>query len=378
VRLVWGTVLAVTGGRAGIQHLRVAVDVGGHAAVCYSQLTGVCSAGDRVLLNTTAVDLALGTGGVHFVVTRVPGASSTHDAGSACLKEEQPQGDVLADPSGGHIMKLRYTPLQRDVVSVEAPESPHHEAMARAVSADGLPVVCCGLHSQVPLVAAAVKRADPALRVVYCMTDQAALALAFSEIVASALEAGLIDATVTCGQAFGGGIEAVTTHSGLLAARHVLAADVAIVAIGPGVVGTATPFGHGGVAQGEAINAAASVSGLPIACLRLSFADTRERHRGVSHHTLTALTRVAMAHAIVAVPSLEEEQSRAVYAALLGEDIPASHEIVASAEGTITPPPLHGLTVTTMGRGPDQNPAFFSAAFAAGDVASRLALGTLD
>ena len=46
-------------------------------------------------------------------------------------------------------------------------------------------------------------------------------------------------------------------HTGLLAARHVLGADVAIVAQGPGNLGTGTRWGFSGVACGEAVNAAA-------------------------------------------------------------------------------------------------------------------------
>ncbi len=187
-------------------------------------------------------------------------------------------------------MKVRYTPLQVDVLSVEEQGSPHHAVMKEARTLSGMPVACCGLHSHVPLVAAAVKEADPNLKVAYCMTDFASLPLALSDMVRAARGAGLIDETISCGQAFGGGLEAVNLHSGLLAARHVVRADVAIVAIGPGVVGTATPFGHGGIAQGEAINAVASLGGMPVAVLRISFADERPRHQGVSHHTLTALS----------------------------------------------------------------------------------------
>jgi hypothetical protein len=295
VRLVWGIVSAVDWVSAGVQRLSVALDDGarGHA-VNYPQLAGTCSVADRVLLNTTAVELSLGTGGLHFVVAR---------AGTG-------QGVQFDEPSGGHVMKLRYTPLQHDVLSVESPESPHHTVMVEAEDLAQMPVVCCGLHSQVPLVAAAVKQMDPALRVAYCMTDQAALPIALSSVMAASEDAGLIDATVTCGQAFGGRLEAVNLHSGVLAARHVAHADVAIAAIGPGVVGTATAFGHGGIAQGEAINAVSVLGGTPIACLRVSFADDRTRHRVVSHHTLSALTRVALAPALVPVPSLPHDYAR--------------------------------------------------------------------
>jgi hypothetical protein len=279
MRLVWATVTGLVPAAGGLQRIEVLLDDGATGpALSYARLSGVCAMGDRVLVNTTAVDLELGTGGLHFVVAR---------AGDCT-------GVALDEPSGGHIMKLRYTPLQIDVCSVEEQASPHHETMRTAQDLGGMPVACCGLHSQVPLVAAAAKHADPDLRVAYVMTDFAALPLSLSELVRMSVSTGLIDSTVTCGQAFGGEHEAVNLHSGLLAARYVVGADIAVVAIGPGVVGTATPFGHGGVVQGEAVNAAGALGGTPVATLRLSFADERSRHRVVSHHTLTALSRIAL------------------------------------------------------------------------------------
>jgi len=362
MRLVWGTVTAAGSGAEGAQELTVEVDGASAArAVTYPEMTGECVPGDRVLLNTTAVDLSLGTGGSHFVVCREGSGSGTH----------------LDRRSGGHVMKLRYTPLQLDVLAVESPESPHHEIMASSTSLEGMPVVCCGLHSQVPLVAAALKRAMPAAKVAYCMTDHAALPLALSQLVRASAEAGLLDTTVTCGQAFGGSLEAVNLHSGLLAARHVCGADVAIVAIGPGVVGTSTPLGHGGVAQGEALNAVAAIEGRPVACLRVSFADARQRHRGVSHHTMTALTLIALARVTVAVPSLAGQLSDAITRQLVEGGVAARHTMVTSPEGGVDAPSLRGVEVRTMGRGPGDDPSFFAAAYAAGEIASRMALGVL-
>lgn len=362
MRLVWGTVIAVQGSTDGLQQLEVAPDVGDPGlALAYSTLAGRCIAGDRVLLNTTAVDLALGTGGRHFVVARLGEA----------------QGVALDVPAAGHIMKLRYTPMQTDVLAVESQESPHHAQMKGAVQLAGMPVVCCGLHSQVPLVAAAVKQADPKLTVAYCMTDEAALLLPMSDLIRASRSAGLIDVTITCGQAMGGDIEAVNLHSGLLAARHVSRADVAIVAIGPGVVGTATPFGHGGIAVGEAINAAAVIGGTPVACLRVSFADARVRHQGVSHHSIAALSTIALAPAKVAIPSLPEEFSDAIEQALEAAGVWRLHERAESDAGRMPPPTLRGVEVKTMGRGLTDDPAFFAASFAAGDIASRIALGVL-
>lgn len=362
MRLVWATVAGVADAVEGLQRMEVDLDDGtSGTAVNYLAMAPVCVTGDRVLLNTTAVDLALGTGGLHFVVARLA----------------EPVGVAFDRRAAGHVMKLRYTPLQVDVLSVESQESPHHPIMREARTLAGMPVVCCGLHSQVPLVAAAIKHSDPTLGVAYCMTDHAALALPLSDLVRASTNAGLVDATLSCGQAFGGRHEAVNLHSGLLAARHVARADIAIVAIGPGVVGTATAFGHGGVCQGEAINAVSVLGGIPVACLRLSFADERERHRGVSHHSLAALSDVALAPAHVAVPSLPDEFAEVVDDMLNEAGVWDRHTRADADAGRVPPPDMRGIRVTTMGRGIDRDPAFFAAAFAAGEIASRLARGVL-
>ena len=122
----------------------------------------------------------------------------------------------------------------------------------------------------------------PGTRVVYVMTDQGALPLAFSRSVAELRAADLLAGTVTVGQAFGGDLEAVTVHSGLLAAALALDADVVVVTQGPGNLGTGTRWGFSGVAAGEAVNAAATLGGRPVGALRISGADPRPRHRGVS------------------------------------------------------------------------------------------------
>lgn len=352
MRLVWGIVTSATTAVAGGQRLEVLLDDAAepHAAVAYASLTGPCAEGERVLCNTTAVDLGLGTGGEHFVVAR---------AG---------EGVSFEDPVPGHIMKLRYTPLQRDVTVVEEPASGHHEAMAEARELGGMPVVCCGLHSQIALVAAAVKDRMPDARVAYLMTDEAALPLAVSRLVPRLLDVGLLDSTITVGQAFGGQTEAVNLYSGLLAARCVLNADVTIVAIGPGIPGTATPFGHSGIAQGQALNAAHSLGGAAIAALRLSFADERPRHVPVSHQTLTALGVVALRRSLVPVPVLDEPLGAAVSAALDRGGVCDGHDCRAIEVGPL--PDSRGVEVRTMGRAFSDDPAFFMASAAAGILAA--------
>ena len=356
MRLVWATVGSAGAPEAGAQRLTVMLDGSDTAAraVAYTELTGPCSDGDRVLCNTTAVDLALGTGGEHFIVAR---------AG---------EGISFSDSVPGHIMKLRYTPLQRDVTVVEEPASGHHEAMAEARSLEGLPVLCCGLHSQVALVAAAIKQRAPWLSVAYVMTDEASLLLAVSRLVPRLLDAGLLDATITSGQALGGQYEAVNLYSALLAVRHVLRADVAIVSIGPGIPGTATPFGHSGIAQGQAVNAAAALGGIPVAALRVSFADQRPRHVPVSHQTLTALSVVALAPALVAVPVLPDAQRVALSEALEASGIWSRHE---QRQVAAMLPDTRGVEVRSMGRSTAEDPAFFLAAAAAGTVAAGEAQG---
>src|SRR5262249_34084856 len=148
-------------------------------------------------------------------------------------------------------------PLQATVLGADEPESPHHEVLAGADDLGGMPVVVADLHSALPAVLAALRADHPGPTVAYVMLDGGALPAWFSRTAAALREAGWLAGTVSVGQAFGGDLEAVTVHTGLLAARHVLGAQVAIVAQGPGNLGTGTRWGFSGVACGEAVNAAA-------------------------------------------------------------------------------------------------------------------------
>jgi hypothetical protein len=327
------------------------------AAIAYTALSGPVAPGDRVLLNTTAVDLGLGTGGWHFVI-----AVLDADLG-------QVQGP-------GHLMKLRYTPEQVAVLGVEEDVSPHHAAMARADSLDGAPVVWIPLHSMLGPVAAGA-RAGGAGTVAYVMTDGAALPAALSRQSAALRGTGLLTGVVTAGQAFGGDLEAVNGFSGLLAARHLLQADVVVVGDGPGNTGTRTRWGASNVASAMSLNAAAILEGVPVAALRISFADARSEHRGVSHHSITALGRVAMSIVQVPVPALDDDARRKiVWDMLRAADLEARHQLIE-----VTGAPAmdllaqHGIEPESMGRTPSEDPEFFLAAGAAGVLAARIAAG---
>ncbi len=190
------------------------------------------------------------------------------------------------------------------VLGVDEQDSEHHAVLADADDLAGLPVVVADLHSALPAVLAGLRDAAPSLRVAYVMTDGGALPLDFSRTVAGLRSSGWLEASITVGQAFGGDLEAVNVHTGLLAAHHVVGADVVVVSQGPGNLGTGTRWGFSGTSAGEAVNAAGTLGGRPVCSLRISEADPRERHRGVSHHSLTAYGRVSLVPADVPVPLL--------------------------------------------------------------------------
>ncbi|MDR3136317.1 MAG: DUF3866 family protein [Coriobacteriales bacterium] len=325
-------------------------------ALNYLALNRTCASGDEVLINTTGLDLRLGTGGLAFVLP------------TSAL--ELPAHTLTG--TGGHIIKLRYTPLQRECATVEEQGSRFHDLLKRADSLQGLPVVCCELHSQMPLVAAAARQVRPDARIVYCMTDQAALPLPLSDLARHTRAVGMIDSTISCGQAFGGELEAVNTYSGLLAARSVAQADVAIVAPGPGSVGTGTRMGHSGVGQGEALNAVSALGGQAVAVLRVSWADGRLRHQVLSHHSVVALGHVSLAPARVALPaSLNPRRRQQLEEALDVAGLRQKHNF-SYVELNPERIDLRGIAVKTMGRDRHQDPEFFAAAFAAGILAARL------
>jgi hypothetical protein len=317
-------------------------------ALAYPALTGRPQPGDRALLNTNALDKGLGTGGYALVIA---------------LPDRLPP-----DSDGpGHLVKARYTPLQACVLGAEEQGSPYHELLSEADDLGGVPVVVADLHSALPAVLAGFysERLPGTTVAAYLMLDGGALPAWFSRTVHGLREAGWLAGTVTTGQAFGGDLEAVTVHSGLLAARHVLGADLIVVAQGPGNLGTGTRWGFSGVAAGEAVNAAAVLGGRPVASLRISQADRRERHGGISHHSLTAYGRVALARADVVLPDLPGDFGAQVAAA--AAPLAARHTLVtvdlAGLSDALRACPV---PLSTMGRGLDEDPAYFLAAAAAG------------
>jgi len=316
-----GSVTAVTERHEGL----VRCEVDGEPCVAYPDVTGPVALGDDVVVNVQARELALGSGGfdvLHANLTR---------------------GLRVAAAPGAHVMKLPYTPLQFAARHVEE-EGPQVERLA------GTPVVCCSLHSQLAPVCAALD----GLRVAYVQLAGGALPLALSDTVRALRARGLVAASASAGACFGGDVECVTVASALAWAGGY---DVAVCAIGPGIVGTASRLGHGGIAAAEAANAAASLGGRPVLAVRASSRDARERHRGVSHHT-RAVVELATPEALVAWPAGADAPDWLTRR----EEVDAGRWREACA----------GLPLEHMGRGPDDDPLFFESAFAAGALARRL------
>src|SRR5579864_6910469 len=326
------------------------VDVGGarERAIAYDTVTGPIEAGDVVVLNTTAVELGLGTGGLHIVM-----------AVEGC---EQP------GPVTGHAMKLRYTPVQ---TAVDAVEQTHADALDAVTTLNGLPVIAAGLHSALAPAVIGARAVDPSLRIAYVMTDGGALLISFSDTVPALRAAGLLDTTITAGQATGGELEAISLYGALAAATAIARADLVVVAMGPGNLGSASRLGFASIEVAAIVNAVAAMEGTPIVVPRISFADARERHRGLSHHTITALS-LALAGAHVTLPLLSPEHAAEVAAGL--DLIRDRHKIVevdlGRAEATLKDAPV---PLRSMGRTFDDDPDFFRAAAAAGAHAAEIA-----
>ena len=320
-----GTVTKLLAERPGLQR----VEVDGRPAYVLTQLIGTVEVGHRVVVNTTAVELGLGTGGwdvVHWNLER----------------------DEWSEPGPGHEMKLRYTSLQ-----VDAGVAPPPEAAGRGIRV-APPVVACFLHSQVAAVAATFKHAAPDATLAYVMTDGGALPMAISDLVVDLERVGWLDVTVTAGQAFGGVREAVNVWHALELTND---CDAAVVGMGPGSLGTDTELGFSGLEVAAVLDAAHALYRGPIVALRWSDADGRDRHRGLSHHSVTAL---AAKPVTVPVPKGKPHPALGDHE-LVEVEVPDVGALFEKA----------GLDVRTMGRTPAEDPGFFAYAGAAGVVAAE-------
>ncbi len=354
IRIRRGKVTEIVTQTRELTEIRVEVEGKTEDAINYNFMTGPVRVGDVVTLNTTAVHMGLGSGGYHFV-----------------MANDSVQGTEVDEM--GHIIKLRYTPCQVKCFTVEEELHPHRAKIQDFTSLKKTPVIVGTLHSMLAPAAAGVKKASGGkLRVVYIMTDGASLPIQLSRTVAELKEKGVIDATVTVGHAFGGDFEAVNIYTGLIAAKEAAEADVIIVTMGPGIVGTGTLYGFTGIEQGEIINAVNILGGKAIAIPRISFVDARERHTGISHHTLTVLEKIAITPCVVVLPRMDPIKENYVNKQLMKAGITLDHEVLTEdGEPALMYLIEKDIVVTTMGRSMSQDREFFLSAGAAGILASK-------
>ena len=311
-------------------------------------LLGEMREGDEVVVNVAALDLGLGSGGfdvVHVNLTRGLKGSGVED--------------------DAHVMKLNYTSLQHPVEPVERPDvrlflSGAAQRKGTDEGGEGAAVVVLPLHGHLAPAAWAVAEAAPGLRVGYLQTGGGALPGSMSRDVRELRERGLLSGHITAAPAYGGDYEALSTVGALDAAAG-LGWDVVLAGPGPGIIGSETAFGHGGMAALDAAHAALALDLPTLISPRLSSSDPRGRHLGLSHHTRTVL-ELLLAEAEVAVPEGEAEIAEA-----LGS---FRHRILA-APVDLDGYGASGLPTTTMGRSLSEDPLFFAAPLAAGTALAR-------
>jgi uncharacterized protein DUF3866 len=334
LRLRRGTVVEAGGDRQ--QALVVELADGRHRAVADVGLIGPCEPGDEVIVNVEARELGLGSGGfdiVHVNLTR---------------------GLDGKGRPGADVMKLNYTSLQHATVALEAQAGDDGPAGGPPSVVGAVAVIA--LHGQLAPLAWALGQARPGCRLGYVQTGGGALPGSHSEVVRALLERGLLASHVTAGAAYGAPDgDAITTigavHHGLAAADL----DAVVCGPGPGIIGSGSTLGHGGMVALDSAHAGLSLGAGTLVVPRMSTGDRRPRHQGISHHSRTVLELV-LGSVSVALPP--------------GADPPAWGErhtwIVGAAD--LAGYGASGLPASTMGRSLDLDPVFFAVALAAGEI----------
>lgn len=320
--------------------LTIEVDGEARQAWADERLLGKMRKGDEVVVNTEALDLALGSGGVDIVHVNLS------------------RGLVGAGTAAAHVMKLNYTSMQHPVEPVER-SSAEIESGPRA----GIPVLVIPLHGHLAPATWAARRALDGVRVGYVQTAGGALPGRISRDVAQLRSLGMLCGQITAGPAYGGEQEALSVAGALDAAAHRFGWDAAIAGPGPGIIGSDTHLGHGGMAALETAHAALALGMPTLVSPRLSSGDPRPRHRGLSHHTRTVL-EMLLREVDVPVPA----EAEGVDAAL--DAIPARHRVLR-CPAELEAYAASGLPTRVMGRSLERDRLFFAAALASGQALAK-------
>jgi hypothetical protein len=332
------------------------------AAVADVGLLGLTEVGDEVVVNVEALDLGLGSGGfdvVHVNLTR---------------------GLEAEGLVGANVMKLNYTSLQHAVLPVE------DEQLELPLTN---PVGVLALHGQLAAVAWAFAQMAPRKRLGYVQTGGGALPGGHSRVVGALRRRGLLAGHLTAGAAFGGEGEAVSTAGAIHYGLRTLGWDAVLCGPGPGIVGSRSPLGHGGMAALDSAHAALALGSPTLLVARMSSGDPRVRHRGISHHTLTVLD-LLLEPVTVALPagmrSPVGNDLRAGLGAVFGVSATSRPQLELEVDrpariarhdwrrATVDLPTYaaSSLPAETMGRGLVEDPLFFGAALAGGAALAEM------
>jgi hypothetical protein len=331
LRLQRGVVSSAARGTGGEQELSVELADGAHPAMATVSLVGSCEVGDEVIVNTAARELGLGSGGfdiVHANLTR----------------------GLDAPLAPERVMALNYTSLQHAIDPVEtrttATRLPPRAAVAVIAS-----------HGQLSPLAWAFAQASPGRLLGYVQTAGGALPASHSRAAAELLARRLLAGQLAAAPAFDGADgDAVTTAGALLYGFAELGWDAAVAGPGPGILGSSSRFGHGGLVALDSLGTAAALGASTLVVPRMSSSDPRERHRGLSHHTLTVLELLGE-EATVALPA--------------GQERPIAPGRWLSYPADLDGYGASGLESEAMGR---TDPLFFAAALAGGGLLAQRAL----
>ncbi|WP_035186192.1 DUF3866 family protein [Alteribacter aurantiacus] len=321
------------------------VDGGCGSAVLYKAYFPRVEPGDKVKINVTATQLNLGTGGFDFVM-------NVEDRKSHSIGEQK-----------GHIIKGRYLPIQHSMLTVESPEQ-HLEApyFNQKLNLNGKPILLCELHSMLPVLWGLFEENDKEGNLIAIIDDSAALALPVSNHLQS-LKTNSRMATISIGQAFGGDFEAINLVTALQFVMNIDPKATVVVTVGPGGVGTATRYGFSAIRMAEWANIIGKGNGNPIWTPRLSEADKRERHLGLSHHTMTALTEFTYAKSVLTLP-VGEQADRYLMESVKKLEQFSHVEVIKVCENLIKEWVERSLSNTgpihSMGRSFQEDPLYFS------------------
>lgn len=325
-----------------LQEINLEIDHACKKAINYTQMMGEVREGDVVLVNTTACTLNLGTGGYHYIM------------GNFNVERQEPL-------DFGHGMKLKYTPNQINVLFAEEQASPLHKLFFHELDLRGKLIFVCELHSMlVPLCAHLKHCTSERIKVACIITDHGALPIEMSKNVETLKTKGLLDKTVTIGNAFGGDYECVNIHTSLQLSANILNMDAVIITMGPGIMGTGTPFGFSGLELGFYLDFCHGKGADTLYAPRISFMDTRTRHRGISHHYINVLQTVVQGSVPIILPRMNNLKLGYVMTQLKQSGLISKHPIhIRDGRNIARSLSKYELNPKTMGRGFKEESEFF-------------------